>query len=188
MIIAACGLPAAGKTEITKFFLSKGFSKIYFGDITFDYMREHNIPVNEKNEREVREMMRKEHGMGAYAILNYPKIKKLYDEGKNVLLESFYSWEEYTFMKEKFGDEFIVVATFASPETRIKRLSTRKERPLSREDAISRDYSQIANLHQAGPIARADFMIVNESTLEYLNSELERIYNQITNNKIGAQK
>ncbi len=176
MIVAACGLPAAGKTEVTKFFLNKGFSKIYFGEITFEVMKEKGLEINEKNERATREAIRAEHGMGAYAILNYPKIKKLHDEGKNVLLESFYSWEEYTFMKEKFGDEFFVVATFASPETRIKRLATRPERPLSREDAISRDYSQIANLHQAGPIARAEFTIVNESTLEHLNLELEKIY------------
>ena len=182
MIIAVVGLPGCGKTESSKFFINKGYHKVYFGDTTFDVMKQRGLEINEQNERATREGIRKEHGMAAYAILSYPKIKKLVDEGKNVLVESMYSWEEYIFLKEKFSDEeFKVVAIYSSPETRIKRLEHRKhERPLTRDETISRDYSQIANLHQAGPIARADFTIVNETTHEHLHAELDKIYNVLT--------
>jgi dephospho-CoA kinase len=180
MIVAAVGLPGSGKTEVAKFFITKGFSRVYFGDVTFDYIKEHNIPINEQNEQEVRERFRKEHGMAAYAILNYPKIKKLVDSGCDVLIESMYSWEEYLFLREKFGDElFKVVATYASQKTRAERMKNRKERPLSRDDLMSRDHAQIENLHQAGPIALADYTIVNESGIDYLHSGLERIYELI---------
>ena len=46
---------------------------------------------------------------------------------------------------------------------------------MNREDAISRDYSQIENLHQAGPIARADFTILNEGTKEDLYKQIDEI-------------
>ncbi len=179
MIVAAVGLPGSGKTEVTKFFLNKGFSRIYFGDVTFDVMREKGLEVNERNERATREAIRKEHGMAAYAILNYPKIKELSDSGKDVLVESMYTWEEYLYLKERFGDRFAVVATYASQDTRAERMRSRKERPLSREELVSRDHSQIENLHQAGPIAIADHTIVNEHDMKHLNSELERIYGAI---------
>ena len=52
-------------------------------------------------------------------------------------------------------------------------------RPLKEEELISRDYSQIENLHQAGPIARADWTVVNEGSKEDLDKELDKIIFQI---------
>jgi dephospho-CoA kinase len=83
-------------------------------------------------------------------------------------------------MKKEFGDSFKVLAIYTSPEIRIKRMENRPVRPLTREEAISRDYSQIENLHQAGPIARADFMVVNEGTKEELYKEIDKIISKLS--------
>jgi len=69
-------------------------------------------------------------------------------------------------LKNKYGDKLIVVAVYASPKTRYHRLSKRKIRPLTHEEAQTRDISQIENLHTGGPIAMADFTIINESSIE----------------------
>jgi len=83
-------------------------------------------------------------------------------------------------MKKEFGDSFKVLATFSSPETRIDRMISRPVRPLTKEEMISRDYSQIENLHQAGPIARADIMIVNEGTKEDLYKQIDEVIRKLS--------
>ena len=178
-IISLVGLPGAGKTEAVEYLIGKtNWPKVYFGDVTFDEMKKDNIEINEANERKMRESIRERLGMGAYAILNIPKIKELFQKG-SVIVESLYSWEEYLEMKKEFGDSFKVLAIYASPELRISRLINRPIRPLNREDVISRDYSQIANLHQAGPIARADWTIVNEGTKEELQQNIDSILEKL---------
>ena len=179
IILAIVGLPGSGKTEAIEYLKEKlGWPKIYFGDVTFDRMKEAGLEINEANERKTREDIRKEFGMGAYAILNIPKIEKLFEQGP-LFIESLYSWEEYLEIKNIFGNYFKVLAIYASPETRINRLKNRPVRPLREEELISRDYSQIENLRNAGPIARADWTIVNEGSKEDLEKELDKIIFQI---------
>jgi len=179
IILAIVGLPGAGKTEVTEYLIQKtGWPKVYFGDATFIEMKKNNLEVNEINEKKTREEIRKNLGMGAYAILNIPKVKNLY-ETSSVIVESLYSWEEYLEMKNGFGDAFKVLATFASPQIRENRMVNRPVRPLTKEEFISREYAQIENTHQAGPIARADFMIVNEGTKEELYGQIDKLLGKL---------
>lgn len=180
IILAIIGLPGAGKTEVIEYLMKEnGWPKIYFGDVTFDEMKKIGLEINEANERKTREGIRKNLGMGAYAVLNIPKIKKLCEES-SVFVESLYSWEEYLEMKKEFGNSFKTLAILSSPETRIERLCNRPLRPLKKEDVISRDYAQIENLHQAGPIARADFFVINEGGKEDLHKQLDEIIKKVS--------
>jgi dephospho-CoA kinase len=173
VIFAVVGMTGSGKSEVTSILEKKGFQKIRFGQITMDILRVKNLEVNEKNERMVRENLRKEHGMASYAILNIPKIKGLSKIG-DVVLDGLYSWEEYTILKENFP-EMKVIAVYSSPKTRYERLSRRSERSLTIEEASSRDKSEIENLHKAGPIAMADYNINNESNLEQLKNQIDKV-------------
>lgn len=180
VILAVVGLAGAGKTESTEYLMKKtGWPKVYFGQVVMDEVATRNLPVNEANERAVREELRAKHGMAAMAILSIPKIKELY-KTTNVILESLYSWEEYLAIKEEFGDNFKVVAIYSSLLTRVERMKVRSLRPLSEADLISRDKAQIENLHQAGPIARADWTIINEGSKEELYRNLDEIINKLT--------
>jgi dephospho-CoA kinase len=67
------------------------------------------------------------------------------------------------------------VAVWSSPKTRYARLTSRSSRRLKLEEAISRDKAEIENIAKGGPIAMADFTIVNESSLENLKREAKRI-------------
>jgi dephospho-CoA kinase len=179
IILAVVGLPGAGKTEAIEYLLKKtNWPRVYFGDVTFDEMEKVGLPINEANERMTRERIRKELGMGSYAILSLPKIKELF-QSSSVMIESLYSWEEYLEMKKEFGDTFKTLAVYASPEIRIGRMSNRPLRPLSKEDVISRDYAQIENLHQAGPIARADWTIVNEGEIDEMYKKIDKIIEEL---------
>ena len=175
IILAVVGLPGSGKTEAINYLMNKyKWPKVYFGDVTFDEMKVRNLDINEKNERFVREDLRKLYGQLHYAKKVIEKINKLTDS-QNILVESLYSWEEYLEFKKEFGDDFRVLAVYSSPDKRIERLINRPVRPLKKEEVISRDYSQIENLHQAGPIARADFTMINEGEIMDLYKQIDVI-------------
>ncbi|MBI4453622.1 AAA family ATPase [Candidatus Woesearchaeota archaeon] len=178
-LIAIVGLTGAGKSVATEFFETKGFAKVRFGQITMDTLNEQGKEINEKNEREVREGLRKELGMGAYAIKNVPKIEALLAKGSDVVADGLYSWAEYKILKEKFGGQLNILAVQSSPAVRYQRLSERKERPLTNIEATSRDYSEIENIEKAGPIAIADYVVINNGGLDEFNAQLDKIYHNM---------
>lgn len=185
IILAIVGLPGAGKTEATNYLMSKtGWPKVYFGDVTFEEMKKSGLEINEENERKTREALRAEYGMGAYAKLSLPKIEESLDQKGGVIVESLYSWEEYLIMKERFGADFRCLAILSSPAIRMERMLKRPVRPLrSPEEFTSRDYAQIGNSHQAGPIARSDYFIVNEGTMDELKNNLDALTRELGTNK-----
>ena len=179
ILLAIVGLAGAGKTVATEYLMkTQNWPKVYLGQGVIDEVHARGLDLNEQNERQVREDLRKQHGMAAMAIVNLPKIRELF-QTSSVIIESLYSWQEYTKLKEEFGDSFKVLAVYASPETRIARMAIRPFRPLNREQLISRDYSQIENLQQAGPIARSEYTIVNEGSLDELYKNLDSALTQL---------
>lgn len=173
-VVSIVGMAGSGKSEVARIFENNGFLKVRFGDITDREIRERGLELNEENERNIRQQLRAEHGMAAYARLSLPEIDRLL-ESSDVIVDGLYSWEEYTLLKSRYGDSFAVVAVCAAPETRYKRLTKRPIRPLTAEEAASRDMAEIENINKGGPIAMANFMIVNEYTLEDLEREAKRV-------------
>ena len=183
IVLAVVGLAGAGKTESTEYLLKKtGWPKVYFGQAVVEEAARRGTP-GEAGERQVREEFRTKDGMAAMAIANLPAVKKTF-ETSSVIIESLYSWEEYLKIKEEFGDSFKVLAIFSSYESRAARMASRPVRPLTAADLDSRDKSQIENLHQAGPIARADYTIINEGSREELYKAIDEVLGSIDGNKL----
>ena len=172
-LIAVVGLTGSGKSEACAILEKQNFFKIRFGDITMDVLQQKGMPVNEENERYVREDLRRQHGMAAYAVLNAAKIRSAINSGKDVVIDGLYSWEEYKTLKKEFP-ELRVLSVHASPTVRYQRLATRKERPLIEDEARSRDFSEIENIQKAGPISMADCTIVNEGPIDELRKQVKK--------------
>ncbi|MFH1399079.1 MAG: AAA family ATPase [Candidatus Woesearchaeota archaeon] len=187
-IVAIVGMTGSGKTEAAKVFVEQGFEYLRFGQAVLDEVKRRCLEVNEKNERFVREDMRKQHGMAVMAKFLIPKFEQLITKA-NVVADGLYSWEEYTLLKEKFGDELVVLAIYAKPAIRYNRLANRKYDPkkdkkaiyraYSLEEAKSRDYAEIVNSHKTGPIAMADYTIINEDNVEKLREKVEEFISGI---------
>jgi len=190
-IVAIVGMTGAGKSEVADKFVANGYEYLRFGQITLDEVKKRGLEPKEENERPIREEFRKDHGMAAFAILNMPKIDEILAGGKNVLADGLYSWSEYKVLKEKYGDNLIVVAIFAPPHIRYGRLEDRrskykddpkmKYRSFSREEAKSRDYAEIENIEKGGPIVMADYTIVNVLDVEKLHQGVDHILKEINN-------
>jgi len=173
-VVAIVGMAGAGKSELARLFEEHGFKKVRFGEITDEELKKRGLETSEENERFIRQLLRREHGMAAYAQLNLPRIDNTL-KSSNVVVDGLYSWEEYILLKEYYGEKFATVAVCTSPATRHRRLAHRTERALTMEEADSRDKSEIENINKGGPIAMADFTIVNEASLEELAKATERV-------------
>jgi len=177
-VVSIVGMAGSGKSEVASIFENNGFKRLRFGDITDEEAIKRGLKLNEENERLIREQLRREHGMAAYAKLNIPKINALL-KGSNVVVDGLYSWEEYLLLKELYGDEFKVVAVWSSPNTRHDRLNSRANRPLTTVEAAARDKAEIENSNKGGPIAVADFTIINESSFKELETETIRVLSDL---------
>jgi dephospho-CoA kinase len=112
--------------------------------------------------------------MAAYALRCIPRIDAARKAGP-VVVDGLYSWEEYIALTEHYGEAMVVAAVYAPPATRYARLGVRKIRPLTREQAFARDRAEIENINKGGPIAMADAMLLNTSTLEELRGQAEEL-------------
>lgn len=173
-VVSIVGMTGSGKSEVARFFNAKGFTTVRFGDITDDAVKAKGLPLTEENERPVREGLRKEHGMAAYAKLSIPRIDAALQHA-NVVVDGLYSWEEYLVLKERYGNQFSVIAVWSSPTDRYKRLGGRKVRPLTPQQAASRDRAEIENMNKGGPICMADFTILNDADMGALRKHVEQI-------------
>lgn len=176
-LIAIVGMCGSGKSIASEYFEKMGYKKIYLGGITMDKLKEENLEVNPENEKMMREKLRNDYGMGAYALLSIPKIEELI-KTDNVVLDGLYSWDELKILKEKYSN-IKVISIVVDKNIRYERLTTREIRPLTNQEAEKRDISEIENVAKGGPIAFADYYILNNGDMEIYNSELERIKKEI---------
>lgn len=177
-IIAIVGMCGSGKSVASDYLVEKGYKKVYFGGVTMEKLKENNMDITPENEKYMREKLRSELGMAAYAKILLPRIKE-YSLDFDVVLDGLYSWDEYVVLREELGSKFKMIAIVASKELRYSRLNVRDFRPLTNEEAMNRDIAEIENLAKGGPIAMADYFILNNSTKEdYINS-LEDILSNI---------
>lgn len=177
-IIAIVGMCGSGKSVACDFLEKKGFEKVYFGGVTLEKLKEEGLEDTPENEKYMREKLRNELGMGAYAIVLLPKIKEL-AETHNVVLDGLYSWDELKILKEEFGDKMSSIAIIVDRKLRYERLTNRPIRPFNKEKANERDISEIENIAKAGPIAYADYYIDNNKTIKDFEIRLNEILQEI---------
>ncbi len=180
-IIFIVGMTGSGKSIVSDELVKEGFAYVRFGQITMDELKKTGQEVNETNEKAMREGLRKQYGMGAFATLNIPKFDELL-KNSNVVGDGLYSWTEYKILKEKYGEAMHILGVFAPPELRYERLENRavendpnnRFRSTPKADSKKRDYAEIENIEKGGPIAMADFTIINTSSVEDAKNQLQK--------------
>lgn len=172
-VIAFVGMPGAGKSMVVDYLAEKGIPNVYLGGITVNEVKRRGLAVNEANEKMVREELRANEGMGVMAKRIVVQIDELFAAGhKIVVADGLYSWAEYKIFKEKYSDDAIIIAVAAPRKLRHERLAHRPVRPLTDEEVTAREYAEIENIEKGGPIANADYTLVNNAAPEALLSQL----------------
>jgi dephospho-CoA kinase len=173
--LALVGMPGAGKTLCAKHLEDRGYYQFRFGGIVVDEVVRRGLPINPDNERIVREEFRREDGMAAIAIRALPHLKAALETKRCIVIDGLYSFSEYKLLQKELGASMAVVAIASPREMRYQRLAHRPERPLTREEAERRDYAEIEMLEKGGPIAIADYTLVNDKTSADLLAALDEL-------------
>ena len=168
--VAVVGMCGSGKSVLCSYFTDMGWSSVYFGGVAVSQLKKNGTPVNEANERAIRESLRRDLGMGAFAIILKDEIMDKLQRG-NVVLDGLYSWSEYVILKELLGDNLVVLAVVTNSGIRKQRLSSRTVRPLTAEMVDSRDVAEIENSEKGGPIAKADYYVLNNGSEQQLKAQ-----------------
>ena len=179
-LIAVVGMSGSGKGGVTDFLEENGWTKIYFGGVTYRLMQEAGIErdIEGKNEKKFRENLRAEHGPECYAKFLEKDIRDAIEEGKDVVLDGLYSWYEFKYLIERFPS-LKLVCVVTDKEIRYKRVGERPDRPFDRDAIIYRDIAEIENLAKGGPIAYADYYILNNDSFEEFYIRLNKILESI---------
>jgi len=173
-LLVIVGMAGSGKSSVARHLEQKGWRVIRFGALTMQELEKRDLPIDEANEKVIREGLRTKHGMDAYARLLLPAIKESLATSPTVI-DGLYSWAEYKFLKSLFGEQMKVIAIYTARSIRYARLSQRPDRPLPLSKAEQRDYAEIENVEKGGPIAIADYIIVNDGTKKGLFRAVDKL-------------
>jgi dephospho-CoA kinase len=176
-LLVIVGMAGSGKSTIAYHLKQKGWHIVHFGEITMRELDKRGLPISEANEKAIREELRTKDGMAAYARLSLEEIQRSLMKTPT-LIDGMYSWSEYRFLKNQFGGQMAVLAVFTTRFIRYERLSRRPKRPLTAEEAEKRDFAEIENVEKGGPIAMADYTLVNDGTEEELLQEFDRLLDE----------
>jgi len=176
IILAVVGLCGTGKSVVTRY-IEKNFpfKSVYFGGFVLEEVKKRNLEINSVNEKIVREDLRQKHGLDVMAKKAFNTIDSYLSEGFNVIIDGLYSFSEYLYLKEEFPGQLFLLAIHSPKHLRYKRLGSRKIRPLTPGQVDERDFLEIKNIEKAGPIAAADYHIINDRNIPDLRRHINRI-------------
>lgn len=173
--LALVGMPGAGKTMCAEHLQKRGYFQFRFGSIVTDEVEKRGLAINPANERTVRLEFRKNEGMDVMAKRALPKLRTALQSHQTIIIDGLYSFSEYKTLRNEFPDRLVVVAITAPRLLRYERLSQRPIRPLTAEEAQTRDWQEIETMEKGGPIAIADYTLVNDTTSDDLLAKLDTL-------------
>lgn len=173
--LALVGMPGSGKTVCAQHLEARGYYQFRFGSIIVDEVQRRGWAVNPENERIVREEFRRDEGMDAIARRALPVLEHALQERRTIIIDGLYSFSEYKTLRVELGEDMVVVAIIAERLLRYQRLAQRPERPLTPQEAQERDWREIEHIEKGGPIALADYTILNNTTSTALVTELDAL-------------
>jgi dephospho-CoA kinase len=186
-VIALVGMPGSGKGTCTDY-LGETYSwpVIHFGNMVYEEVQRRGLD-NVRDEIFVREDMRAQEGK---AVLAKHVARKTHEYAANgapvVVLDGLYSWSELLYLREEFGDSLSVVAVAAPRKLRYQRILNRQDshrKYTSEQQIINREVAEIENLEKGGPIAQADYTIVNEQATADMTGKLDEIIAELGLNR-----
>ena len=181
-IIAVVGMSGSGKSVVVDYLTEKGFPKVYFGGMIYKEMKRRGIEftADGESEKRFREMIRETDGKDWVVKQVIEEAKNLINAGqKRIVLDGLYSWTEYKILKKEFPGQLTVLAVVVPKALRHFRVGKRPERPFNTKEIQERDRSEVENLEKGGPIAMADYYVLNDESVAKLHDDVDVILDRI---------
>jgi dephospho-CoA kinase len=166
-------MPGSGKGAFQRIFQRMGYPVVIMGDEVREEAKRINHTPTPENLGKIMIHLRESEGPAAIAKRCIPKLKKKTE--KTVGIDGIRSLSEVKEFKKHFP-KFVTIAIHASPQTRYERLSRRKrsDDPQNWETFSQRDQRELS-VGMGDVIATADYMIVNEGSLNQLKRKIHQI-------------
>lgn len=181
-ILAIVGMSGSGKSVVVDYLTDKGYPKVYFGGMIYKEMEKRGIERTEdgESEKQFREMIREKEGKDWVVNQVIAETKDLIGAGqKRIILDGVYSWTEYKILKKEFPKALTFVAIVVDKKLRYDRVANRPGRSFDAQAIRERDRSEIENLEKGGPIAAADYYILNNSSVEDIKTRVDEILKEV---------
>lgn len=179
-ILAVVGMSGSGKSVVVDYLTGKGFPKVYFGGMILKEMERRGITRTAESEKEFREKIREEEGKDWVVRQVIQETNNLINAGqKRIVLDGVYSWTEYKILKHEYPGELTFLAVVLPKKLRYKRVGMREVRPFNIEEITERDRTEIENIEKGGPIAAADYYVLNNGTVGELHEKVEEVLREI---------
>lgn len=180
IILGLTGENCSGKTTVAEYLKKKGFYYLSLSDVIREEIAKEGIPLTRENLVKKGNEMRKKFGEGILAKLT---IKKM-EEGKNYVIDSIRNPGEVREFKKL--QNFYLLYINAPAEVRFERIKARgrEEDPHTFEEFLKlermEEESKESYKQQLKKTANmADFVILNDSTLERLQERIDEVLKNI---------
>ncbi len=179
IIISVVGQPASGKDTVADYIATKGFAEYSSADFIRRDMDKVGIETTRSNMQVFSADMRKKVGNG------YPAMYMTENIQGDTVISGFRNTAEVEVFKEKFGDQYKIIAVEAPIETRYKWASDRKRigDNISFEEFKKEEDNEKANntgSHEVDKvIGMADIKLINDGTLEDLYGKIDEVLKYI---------
>ncbi|HUW43236.1 MAG TPA: AAA family ATPase [Thermoplasmata archaeon] len=174
-LILLTGMPGSGKEEFVKACLGRGIRVLRMGDFVRAEAKARGLDPTDENVGGLAQKMREEEGFDYWA----KKTAEALDD-RLTLVDGLRGRAEYLLFHKRAKCGIAIVAIHSSPNVRYQRLvaRARSDAPKSPDEFEQRDVREL-RWGLGDVIARADYMIVNETSLEDLKAQVEAVLNDI---------
>lgn len=175
LFIIVTGMPGSGKSILVDEARKLNLPVYVMGDVVREEtLRRHGV-ITPELMVETSRRLRLEHGDEVVAMRTLEKIKP---GEKIIVIDGVRSLREVEVFRQ--SGEVFIIAIHASPRTRFKRLVERKRPgdPVTYEEFARRDMTEL-EFGLGDVIALADYVIVNEGSIEDARREASRILREL---------
>ena len=178
-VIAILGMPGAGKGIASEAARRLGLEVLVLGDVIREETERRGLEPTPENVGNVMLQVRRDEGPAVVVRRLVPKIEA--SGSQTLIVEGIRSEDEVQELRSKY--EVVTVGIHASPKTRFQRLLARgrSDDPKTWNTFYERDSREL-NVGLCRVIALADILLLNEGTIEELQSSFRAAMRKLNEN------
>lgn len=175
-LVGLTGTNGAGKSEVAKYFIKKGYKYFSLSDLLREELRKRGQEITRDNLIRLGNELRLRSGADILARMVMERIRKI--DGP-VVIDSIRNPAEISYLRQQ--GNFLLIAVDAPVEIRYARVKGRgrNESAQSLEEFIAKEREEMSEASEAQQLQKclemADINIWNDGPLEELYAQLEKI-------------